>query len=556
MWPSDGVALCNATWNNLSPVIASDGKAGAVVAWLSDYTGTYDIYAQRVTASGTPIWFTCGSPICTAFGHQSSLSMAAADGGSVVIAWADGRSGDLDVYAQKVDSLGISLWTSDGEPVCTLSSLQLAPRVAYDGAGGVVMGWEDLRVPDGDVYAQRLDATGTALWTPNGQPVCLEGSYQWAPTFVARAEAERFIVAWRDGRNDVGDIYAQLIDGIGRTGYLPPAITAAEDVADDQGGKLIVQWSKSDFDTLPQAEVSFYSVWRRLPLYASTSSAEGQSSFNPSHMRVDFEGTARRAAGGYSWEWLGNVPARYFDSYSLLVTSLSDSMGSDPHWQYFMVTAHTDLAEYYYDSDVDSGYSVDNLSPQAPSPVAGDQQVNPSGLLLHWPASSAPDISHYAVYRGSDETFVPGPANLIASVQDTSYLDGSWTWDSGYYYKVSALDVHGNESPYALLAPDGVTGASELPAAWDYLEQNVPNPFNPVTRIRFGLSSAGEVSLRVYDVSGRLVRTLVEGPLAAGPHGSSWDGRDDRGRPVSSGIYFLRLQRGSFVKVRKMVLAR
>lgn len=94
------------------------------------------------------------------------------------------------------------------------------------------------------------------------------------------------------------------------------------------------------------------------------------------------------------------------------------------------------------------------------------------------------------------------------------------------------------------------------PAPVFALGQNYPNPFNPHTTLRFTLGAAAVASLRVYDVSGRLVRTLVSRPLAAGPHVLTWDGTDDRGGRVASGVYFYRLTAGARTATRKMILLR
>ena len=90
-----------------------------------------------------------------------------------------------------------------------------------------------------------------------------------------------------------------------------------------------------------------------------------------------------------------------------------------------------------------------------------------------------------------------------------------------------------------------VTAVDATPApAFSRLLKNYPNPFNPLTRISFRLDRDAQVSLRVYDVQGRLVRTLVDDYLAAGPRLVEWDGSDDEGRSVASGTYYLRLQGG------------
>jgi hypothetical protein len=82
----------------------------------------------------------------------------------------------------------------------------------------------------------------------------------------------------------------------------------------------------------------------------------------------------------------------------------------------------------------------------------------------------------------------------------------------------------------------------------------VPNPFNPTTTVEFTLESRTDVMLSIYDVKGRLVRTLENRSMAAGVYNAQWDGRDDRGAAVASGIYFIRMNAGARVLTQKMVL--
>jgi len=100
-----------------------------------------------------------------------------------------------------------------------------------------------------------------------------------------------------------------------------------------------------------------------------------------------------------------------------------------------------------------------------------------------------------------------------------------------------------------------VTHAGESPPpSLDVLQQNSPNPFNPATVIRYELATPGRVVLRVYDSRGRLVKTIIDASLAAGPHSAVWDGRDDGGRKAASGVYFYRLDTGRSTQAKKMVL--
>jgi len=86
------------------------------------------------------------------------------------------------------------------------------------------------------------------------------------------------------------------------------------------------------------------------------------------------------------------------------------------------------------------------------------------------------------------------------------------------------------------------------------LLQNYPNPFNPSTTIRFAIPSAGRVQMTVYNIIGQRVKTLVDEDRAAGEYVVEWNGNDENGRPVASGIYFYRLKSGSFDQTHKMTL--
>jgi immune inhibitor A len=115
----------------------------------------------------------------------------------------------------------------------------------------------------------------------------------------------------------------------------------------------------------------------------------------------------------------------------------------------------------------------------------------------------------------------------------------------------------GEDASDAVFAINPVsTDVDDMPAMANLLEQNYPNPFNPITRIAFSIKKADRVSLRIYDVAGRLVRVLVERELPAGRYEEIWDGRDGSGGQVSSGVYFYRMVASNFVKTRKMVLLR
>jgi len=257
----------------------------------------------------------------------------------------------------------------------------------------------------------------------------------------------------------------------------------------------------------------------------------------------------------YFWELVESQAAYYRTAYGKPVATLFDSTGVSDEYHYFQLVAHSSDPFVFWESEVDSGQSVDNLVPAAPLGLEGEQQYTPAGLELKWLANGESDLAGYAIYRGTSEDFVPDEGSLVVSTGDTLYLDESWTWEGGYYYKVAAVDIHGNVSGFALLSPGLITGddTPAMPSA-SYLAQNVPNPFNPSTRIEFGLAAPAQVRLRIYDAAGRLVRELANEIVPAGRHVVDWDGRNAIGVAAASGIYFYRLEAGSFTETRKMVL--
>ncbi|MDH4070727.1 MAG: choice-of-anchor D domain-containing protein, partial [Ignavibacteria bacterium] len=103
--------------------------------------------------------------------------------------------------------------------------------------------------------------------------------------------------------------------------------------------------------------------------------------------------------------------------------------------------------------------------------------------------------------------------------------------------------------------PVDVTTGKELPTEFS-MAPNYPNPFNPTTTIRYALPVASEVSVVVYDILGRMVKTLVSGEHEAGYHQASWDGTNNTGQIVGSGVYVYRIHAGSYTLTRKMLFIR
>ena len=159
-----------------------------------------------------------------------------------------------------------------------------------------------------------------------------------------------------------------------------------------------------------------------------------------------------------------------------------------------------------------------------------------------------------AVFYNEADLLIP-EANLRLLHWDTSLNPDAWVDITTGLFPASNV-IYGRTttlSPF-VLAQAVPTGVDDAPGTFA-LHQNVPNPFNPTTSIRFDVPEGGaDVTLRVYDAGGRLVRTLLDERRAAGTHSATWDGRNGMGAPVASGVYFYRLTSGSFTGSKRMVL--
>ncbi|MEE9269762.1 MAG: T9SS type A sorting domain-containing protein, partial [Candidatus Krumholzibacteria bacterium] len=114
--------------------------------------------------------------------------------------------------------------------------------------------------------------------------------------------------------------------------------------------------------------------------------------------------------------------------------------------------------------------------------------------------------------------------------------------------RIRVIQSHGGPSLIAVELPG-------VPESF-LLHQNYPNPFNPTTTITYSIAKDADVELLIYDVRGALVRTLVQEHLTSNNYKVRWDGKDNAGNGVSTGVYFYRLRAGTFTSTKKMVLLR
>ena len=457
-WAAGGVSICMATNAQRNPGIVSDGSGGAIIAW-ADHRGSsdWDIYAQHVDASGSTQWATNGAAVCTSTGDQYYSTLVSDGSGGAIITWYDNRANPDtgDIYAQRVNTSGLPQWTANGVPICTATGDQRLPTIVSDGSGGAIITWYDLRNGNDDMYAQRVNASGSPQWATNGAAISTAPYDQNSPAIVSDGSGGA-IITWSDLRNGSNScIYAQEVDRFGYLGDARARIVKVKDVMNDQGGKVALMWNPSYLDVYPSTDIMSYAIYRGLKPSAANQSyavldADRYSKWENSasgkgkaYLRLPLSPTGTETI---YWENVGTVNAEGLEGYSCNVTTLSDSGPQGVPLYYFMVRAKSYSSSMYWNSSPDSGYSVDNLPPISPqNPAILPLAAGP--IRVHWNEDNAdPDVGYYSIYRGTATGFPVNNSTRLRNTSDTTVTDATTEVGQQYYYRVTTVDIHGNES--------------------------------------------------------------------------------------------------------------
>ena len=228
--------------------------------------------------------------------------------------------------------------------------------------------------------------------------------------------------------------------------------------------------------------------------------------------------------GSFTWQ----VPLHYYPSARLRVTLVSRNTKAGESEVPFAVELPVPTRLKSFDVTIEDGAAV-----------------------LRWETTLEIGMEAFAIVRAESETGSYARVHDVKSSGSASggryeYRDDGVVGNRTYWYKLREV------------ADDGL-GAEYGPYAVTYrvansLAQNHPNPFNPTTTIGYSIAKDNAVTLTIYDVAGRKVRTLVNAQQKADVYKVVWDGSNESGTHVASGVYFYKLVAGNFVKTKKMVL--
>jgi hypothetical protein len=463
-------------------------NAGAVT-WADGSAGATGVVSPLNSLFGSSAGDSVGSAGATALPNgdyvvQSPLwdDGVITDAGAVT--WGDGVSG-VSGAVSSANSLTGSTGGDDlgdgGVASLATGEFAVGSRSWHNGplagAGAATCG-SGTRVASGHV-SHSNSAIGTATGT-NLQPIVADPVNE---TFIARFLGE--------GGGRVRIFSPEFV----------PAILNVTDIPADQGGWVRLTFRASCLDdAFGSFPIVSYGVWRRIP-----------------------------ASG--TWELVSSVPALQQTEYVAAVPTISNAASND-----FQVTSHTTTPSIWFSSEIASGQSVDNLAPATPTQLTA--AYTGSQTDLQWAVNSERDLSSYRVYRGSSAGFVPSAGNRIGSPGSNAFSD---VGPAGSYYKVSAVDVNGNESGFALITPMQTTDAGDPVPAVLSLAGAQPNPARgPGLRVTFTLPSPAPARLQLIDVTGRRLLARDVGEVGVGRHSLDLA----PGRRLEPGLYWLRLEQG------------
>jgi hypothetical protein len=546
-WPSDptvNVPLCLATGHQGEPQGVSDGKGGAIIAWDDQRSGPYDVYMQRVDARGTAKWANNGVALCALANDQFEPALASDGAGGAIIAWSDNRGAtSYDIYAQRVDSTGTPKWTANGVAIAVAANIQRQPRILADGSGGAILAWTDERVQSGfpRIYVQHVNSSGSALWAANGVSTSTSGSGNRSR--IVSDGAGGLLVAWEDFRSGDQDIYAQHVLS---TGAVDPAWPIAGQaiatsfqeqplsglVADGNGGALIAwpQWNGTR-DIVVQHLLSTGAIDPAWPF-------QGR--------KLDHDGIDQTSPVILS-DGSGGVLVAYFHYWGTRAVRAKRVLASgivDPSWPDTGLVLCQAPGERMLPAIV--------ASDTAAIVVWQDQRNGQWDLYAHrffrtGVADPAWPIDGRAISTANrdqvNHTLVPdGTGGVIVAWQDDRTNAGPFG-DDGEIFAQAIKGIGQLGDP-----PVGVP----LETSFDFdLRSTNPLLAGAVT-IRFTLPSASPALLEVFNVAGRRVAGREVGSLGAGTHvvnlGSGWK--------AVPGVYFVQLSQERLTTVRKIVLLR
>ncbi len=546
-WPTNAdsnMVISNQSGEQTIPKVAVTSDGGCYISWYNNSSGNYDMYLQRLDNSGIPQWRDNGILIS---GHQQSswltdYDMTVDNEDNAIVTFNDIRAGgDWDIYAYRISPVGDFLWGEDGLVISDNSAFEADPKVIVTTSGNMVFTWQE----EDTVCLRKVNASGIDMWEPPIKQFYSEYGLTYPRITVAPDDGVilQYLMALSGGWWPPKNLYACKFNADGNSVW--PDDTVAVSVAGGFGPQMrpniIADGSGGAYsfwyDSRDGADLHAYAqhintdgsiAWTDNGVLLSTASGEMQSNpeiafwgstadpmffFQTMNMSQTLDGIRGQrvdATGNRLWREEGAV------LMPLASPSLS-SIGAQP-------LADGAIIAYKQSPDDVNSCLVKAIRVD----VSGDPVWQESPLMMSSMLST----------KGYLETVINGQEQVIAVWQDKRY-------DSSGDIYLQNINSDGSLGPYVVDVND-----DKIPIPYGYtLLQNYPNPFNAETSISYALGESGNVNLTVYNISGKLVDTLVDENQNTGTYTINWDAS-----VYACGIYFYKLTANDKTMTKRMML--
>lgn len=546
-------------------IMLKDGSGGAFAVWddLRETDGIPKIFAQHFDKTGHALWTSNGLEVCPGGADQTFPQAVAVGDGGIIVSWTESTRDSVfgsplaAVFAQRITPGGTLRWGSAGLPIAEPAYLQLfypggtTTAIAPDGSGGAYIAWTLLLSGFQNLMVSRVDSSGNTHWAfpaLSGSAMLISRSILiggFDQLRLLQNGATGVIVAWTDVRYAFTtgvDLFAQRLDSAGAVKW-------------DSAG---VALSPKGSYLQSQKNAQLVSDGSGGAIYAWEQSYSGSSSHAcAGHIN---------AAGNLTWISTSDSVGIRVDS---VASTGQENISMTPGGSGTAIMTWSDGANYTYAQKIASDGSL----PWGAFPVSIASNTSGEvlttdgngGVILAWAEGLQNGVNIFAQHVNSNGQSVWSNAtygtggNPVSTTPSTYQSHPVIVSDDAGGAIVAWYDLRASTygGPYDLYAQHiGSNGSvtkvsnqiSSLPADFS-LSQNFPNPFNPTTVISYQLPTASRVNLKVFDMLGREVATLVNGQMEAGVHQVSFDASR-----LASGVYIYQLQAGSYVASKKLVL--
>jgi len=553
---------------------------GYIVVWVDERNGNLDIYAQMFDANTNPI----GSNFQVNTGTDTlaqSFPFVTGNISDAVVAFQDEKIGECDVYFQRYDSAGVSQGPNTIVTNNLFGAHQIFSAISIPYNGEFVVIWQDLREYNWDIFIQRIDTSGSLLSNNILVNDDLLSNEQILPS-IAKDTSGNFVSVWMDSRDNNWDIYGEVFDAYGNS--IGNNFRINEDtLKNDQffpdcekniNGGFIVTWNdlnnilarKYDDNGNPLGN-SFKVNDDTIPGFCPSITISHNGSFLITY-----------TAGWHIYASMFDsfaIPARptfRVDDDSTLSEKFSPDIRIDESGD-FVITwedlrnTEPDIYAQRFDSSgnpiesnfkvSDNGWGTEQYLPSV--------AVSPQGkFVIAWIDDRDGDLNIYAQRYLSDGSSYGQNFKVNNDIGLCQHTDVDVSIDNEGKMFFSWTDrrkgVSGTDIFVKIVRFETGVQSENIPWAKNkmLILEICPNPFSNKLEIRLNIAEIAKmkkrVSLCIYDLSGRLIKTFS---LKSGDFSPtttlSWNGKDDKGKMVSVGVYFAKFTQGNVTATKKIV---